>query len=179
MKRITLLTGLLIALFAASTLAQGPLCDSRGHGMMGGGKHHGQGMMKMACFEQLDLSDEQEDKIQQLRFTHQSQMIDVRADIKKAQLKKHQEMTKDEPGKDAVMAAVREINSLRGKMAEMMVEHRFAVRDILTEEQLDQLEDCREDRRGMGRWHRWMDDDDDDDDDFDGPRGRNMKRGRI
>jgi len=174
MKR--LLTATIMMIFLAVPVAfaqQAPgVCDNdgphgpRGGGMMGMGSgfHPGGGMMGMgsgyhrgdggmnfmACKDQLNLTDDQISKIKELNFEHQTQMIGLKADLEKAQLNKRHEMMADSPNKDKVLTYTREVNRIHGQMAELRVEHRFAMRGVLTADQLKIWKECRQDRPGRG-----------------------------
>jgi len=160
MKRILILTAAAVFVMGtAAALAQpGP---GMGHGdgpgghdcMMHGKMGHGQGGCNILTCAELELTDDQKEKIRDLMFTHRQEMIDLKASLEKAQLNMHHEMQSDSPDKAKVLAAAKEANTIKGQMAEAKINHRFALRDILTAEQLEKWENCRGKcggRRDMG-----------------------------
>jgi Spy/CpxP family protein refolding chaperone len=122
------------------------------------GGHHGFGMGIMACKDDLNLTDEQIEKIKAVNLDHQAEMIDFRAELAKLQLNKQSNMMSDNPDRDQAISLTRQINEVRGRISLAQVSHRFAVRDILTSEQIEKMKDCR-----MGKRGKWMRGDNDDD----------------
>jgi Spy/CpxP family protein refolding chaperone len=122
-------------------------------GMMEGCGHMRGGQCGMLNCKELELTDDQVAKIKDLNFAHRNKMIDIQAAMKKAQLKMQHEMRAESPNKAAVLAAAKEVNAVRGQMAEERINHQFAMRGILTAEQLKKWDDCRgkcEGKCGMG-----------------------------
>jgi len=126
-------------------------------GMMdGGGRGHGpRGECNMLGCKALDLTDDQIAKIKDLNFAHRNKMIDLRASLEKAQLKMRHEMRADSPNKTAVLAAAKQVNAIKGQMAEERINNRFDLRGVLTADQLKKWDDqrgncCGGFGRGMG-----------------------------
>jgi hypothetical protein len=69
-------------------------------------------------------------------------MIDLGADLKKAQLNMKQVAHGDNPVREDVLAAAAEINSIKGQMAAAKIEHKFNLKDVLTKEQLEKWKKC-------------------------------------
>ncbi|MCP4566349.1 MAG: periplasmic heavy metal sensor [FCB group bacterium] len=158
MKKIIVLAMIAVFIAAPAVMAQvGPMFGQRGgHPGMGQRGFDGgeRGMFDLRnCRKELDLSDDQMEKMETIRFEHQNQMIDIRADLKKAQLAKRHEMHSDNPDKNKILLIVKEVSDIKAKMAEMLVNHRFDMRDLLTQEQIDKLKECRmECRKDGGRF---------------------------
>ncbi len=153
MKKVTLLTAILVMLAGTTVMAQmgGRDCPKPPEAP-GIGSDRGPGCCGvMQCREQLSLNDEQAEKIRQIDFDHRQQMIDIKAELEKQQLNKRYEMQSEAPSEDKILSLTREINSLRGKMAEQRVEHQFAIRAVLTKEQLEKWQDCENRCAGIGR----------------------------
>lgn len=158
MKRILILTTIMIMVAAPTIMAQGPM-GGKGmppHPGMGqrGFDGHGGGRGQfdfINCKNELNLSDEQIDKINSLNFEHRNLMIDLKADLEKAKLAKRHELRADNPDKSKVLQATGQMSEIKAKMAEMRVNHRFDMRDVLTKEQLDKWKECRQDCRKGGR----------------------------
>ena len=149
MKRLTLFAALFIFLSAAVAQAQMWDCGRpSGPGM----RHHDRGpghgpgdggFGLLQCKDELNLTDEQEAKIKDINYDFQKGMIDMKAEMQKVRLDKQHEMRLDNPDKGKVLLLTKELNNIRGKMSEARVEHRFALRDVLTKEQIDKLNECR------------------------------------
>lgn len=163
MRRATIL--FVAVLFAAGlmtpALAQRPgpraLHKDWGPGPDGGMDMMG-GCNILNC-ETLELTDDQKAEIKEINFTHRNKMIDLKASLEKAQLNLHHEMRADSPDKARLLAAAKEVNTIRGQMTEARINHRFALRDVLTADQLKKWQECCGKRggrggKGMGRGYR-------------------------
>ncbi len=141
MKRFLFITAILSLLAApAAVVGQG-----YHHGPMGPGAPGGPGHGNLLeCKKDINLSEDQMEKIEEINFNHRQMMIDLKAELEKAKLKKRREMYSDAPNKTKVLVLTKEIVNIQGKMAEAKVEHRFALRQILTKEQLEKWKECRQ-----------------------------------
>jgi len=159
-KIVTFVTILaLVAGISTAALAQ------RGAGRMMGPGPDGKGNCDHPGFRgpgmilhmkaELDLTDDQVAKMQKINFAHQETMIDMKAELRKAQLKMRQEELADNPDKLKVLSAAREVNTIKGKMQEERIGHRFQMRELLNPEQLEKLKksgfNCHGDGPGFGR----------------------------
>jgi Spy/CpxP family protein refolding chaperone len=157
MKRFLVLTAILIFTVGLTGAALGQHrsgnCGHRsgGHGFEG--DHHGMRGHKdmghfgghcsiLGCQKELDLTDDQIAKIKEINFTHQNDMIDLKADLKKARLKLKQTMHSDNPSKGEALAAAAEVNSIQGQIHEARIEHMFALKGVLNKEQLEKWQKC-------------------------------------
>lgn len=163
MKKVLVLTVALIALALPQLFAQGgppgmpphpdrPMAAPEPPGSFGRG--HGCGVMGgcniLDCAKELGLTDEQKDKIKEINFSHRNAMIDIEASMEKAQLKMRHEMRSDQPDKNKALAISKEVNAIHGQLAEARIYHRFALRGILTADQLKKWDDCKDECRGNG-----------------------------
>lgn len=123
MNRTTLLLATLIAF---TSLSYGQQMKRSGRGE--------QAPQKM--IQELKLTDEQADKMKDLRMDHESDMIDLQASLKKQKLEMRKLMSADQPNKKKIYAQIEKINDVDVKIQKEKVDHRLAVRSILTEEQL-------------------------------------------
>jgi Spy/CpxP family protein refolding chaperone len=110
-------------------------------GPCGGGEGMG-GCNLIDCKEVLNLTDDQIAKIKDLNFAHKNQMIDLDAALEKAQLKMHHEMRADSPDKAKALAAAKEVNAVKGQIAEAKISHQFALMGVLNAEQLKKWKNC-------------------------------------
>ncbi|MEZ5358651.1 MAG: hypothetical protein R3F48_07430 [Candidatus Zixiibacteriota bacterium] len=158
MKKVTIITVILLLVASAAVFAQQRgggfrgkgdcLAGNAGPGMRGQG--NGQGGMLLAFADELELTEAQIKSIQDLNFKHREAMIDIRANLKKVRLNEQKEMMTGNPDKDKILFFTREINKIEGQIAEMRVEHQFAVHSVLTDEQNTKLMELRKNRPGQG-----------------------------
>ena len=119
-----------------------------GGGMMGGmiGR-----LLSPQAIEVLELTDEQVDKLEDLRFSHEKEALEIKQKIEREQLELRKLMDADEPNESKIKAKIREIGSLRTDFQLAQVDTYFAARKILTDEQIEKMESLRHGgRRGPG-----------------------------
>lgn len=124
------------------------------YGWDGGGRGPGFGPCvggDMKALSKLNLTAEQTEKIRDLRQTKlketkplMDKMFAKRGDLKLLWLEKN-------PNQDKIMAAQKELRTLRDQMQDKMTVYRLAVMKILTPEQQSKLQSYM--GRGMGRGH--------------------------
>lgn len=119
-------------------------------GMMGDRGRDCGGECNLLNCKALELTDDQIAKIKDLNFASRSKMIDLRASLEKAQLKMQHEMRAESPSKAAVLAAAKEVNTIKGQIGEERINHRFDLRGVLTADQLKKWDDCRGNCGGRG-----------------------------
>ncbi len=103
--------------------------------------------------ENLGLTQDQLDKLKELREQGFSQMAELRKEMARVQNDMRGEMLKDNPSEDALKKLVTKKSDIRARMEMARIEHRLAMRDILTEEQRDKLMMF----RGRGGWGGFCD----------------------
>lgn len=91
------------------------------------------GMRKESCAE-LNLTAEQQQKIDALRLAHQKEMIPLQADIRLAKLEL-EELVRTGDTSKKMDAAIKKVNDLKSKQYEKRIKHRIEVANILTDEQ--------------------------------------------
>jgi Spy/CpxP family protein refolding chaperone len=139
----------------------------RGMGMRGHrGMERGDGIGRlMMMADELQLTDQQKEKIHTLMSSFRLEQIDRRAAMQKAQVKMADLRRNDKASEAEVMAGIDEMAKLRADMAKMQYRHQKAVHAVLTDKQQEQLKTMR-----MDRMHRnWDDDEDDEEDDMPTP----------
>lgn len=154
MKTILTLTAALL-LCASLTIAQGHDFQTKDGNVFvkevvrfGPGGHGGGGQCSILdCKEKLNLTDDQMTKLKALKFKHQNQMIDLKADLQKARLNMRNEHNADLT-KSKALSLSKDINKIEGLVAAAKIEHQFAVKDILNKEQFDLWHKCKS--GGMG-----------------------------
>lgn len=170
MKKTVMVAALSIVLAVGSSLAVagprggGPGMGS-GHGwgnQMGSGygwnDGRGSGPMMNDALAALKLTDEQNAKVQEVRLAFQKEQLPLHNELygKRAELRTM--WLEPSPDQEAILAKQGEISALEGKLAEALINHRFAMRAILTPEQLAQVPAIGsgmgnyQGRRMAGRW---------------------------
>lgn len=130
--RLTLiLTGLFI-LAAAAALAQRP-----GPGMKGDSDALGPCPGLLA--ERLELSEEQIAQIDRIREESREKAVDLRKQLMRVRNDLKGEMLADSPSHKKVMELNGRLGELRTGLAAIRLEHKLAVRELLTPEQRDRM----------------------------------------
>ena len=108
--------------------------------------------MKMA--QELNLTQQQQDQLRQLRFEQARKMIDLRRDVELQQLSLREEMTKDNPDPAKVDKAIDDLALAKAQVAKVRFSHMQQVRKILTPEQWQQARQLFRERMMERRGHR-------------------------
>jgi Spy/CpxP family protein refolding chaperone len=112
--------------------------------------------------EKLNLTDTQNEAVEELHFSHKREMIDLKADIEKKKLDMKELLSKGNYTRDDYLGKVKATSDAKEKMALAKANHRMDVYDLLTEEQrktFDEIKCCPGNRRQMGkmRYRKMMD----------------------
>ena len=101
------------------------------------------GGMMMAA-DELGLTDDQVDKLADMRFEHQKEMIKKRAALKEARLELRHLMRDAEVDRKAVLSRQEKVSALKADVARMRLDYRLGMRTVLSAEQLDKwMKMCR------------------------------------
>jgi Spy/CpxP family protein refolding chaperone len=90
---------------------------------------------KMQIHQKLNLTDEQQVKVEALRFSHQKEMIDLKANLEKKKLDIAELKSKGNYTRDEFLSKTNEIISARNKIALSMANHQMDVYQLLDENQ--------------------------------------------
>lgn len=94
----------------------------------------------------LDLTDEQKESWEEIRYQSQKSRIDIQADLKKARLDLWHEMQKENPDKESIMKLADEVGEYQTELKKISLSNLIEVKQILTPEQ-------REKAKGLlGKW---------------------------
>jgi Spy/CpxP family protein refolding chaperone len=93
--------------------------------------------------EKLNLTDEQREAVEKLRLKHQSEMIDLKADLQKKKLALKELTNNGNYSRDDYINAVKAINAAKNNIATSMANQRMDVYDLLTPEQKKTFNDMR------------------------------------
>ncbi|MEA3447021.1 MAG: Spy/CpxP family protein refolding chaperone [Bacteroidota bacterium] len=129
MKTKAIFTSIFIA---TMLLAASPADAQRGEGP--------RGAEKGSCDHIPDLTEAQEDQIDEIKADYFSAVKDLKADMGIKKAEKRKLMIADDPDKNAINAKIDEISALRSQMAKERVEKHIDIRDVLTEEQKNVLD---------------------------------------
>jgi Spy/CpxP family protein refolding chaperone len=87
----------------------------------------------------LDLTDDQKAEIEKMRDADREKVVSLRKELMRAHHDLRGEMMKDDPDAAKARKLTEKIGELRTDMQLLHLEHRLAVRRILTPEQQDRL----------------------------------------
>jgi len=116
----------------------------------GRGGRHGMGR-GMGYLKQLDLTEQQEDRIEAIHDKQRRSAIEIRKNLELAQLDMRKLMRADTPDRRAIETQVDRMSGLRGQLQKSQVNSLLDVRGVLTPEQLQKLEQLRSEGGGRGR----------------------------
>lgn len=85
--------------------------------------------------EQLNLSDEQMKKIDDLRLIHEEKMIDVKSELAKRKLEMKKLRSGDEISRAELLKLTKEISEIKTKIALEKINHQMDVYDQLSKDQ--------------------------------------------
>ena len=98
------------------------------------------GMRGMAA---LELTDEQKEKVSDLRSAHQKAMVDLRAVHQKARIDLGEIRNEDNPSAADIQAKVDAVTAAQGKIMAREIQHNIDVKNLLTAEQKEKLGEMR------------------------------------
>ncbi len=105
--------------------------------------------------KELNLSEEQQDKIADLRMDQREEMIDLRARLEKQELQLKKLQREDSPNQKKIHAQIDRIGATRVEMAKLRADHHLEVRALLSPEQQKQMKEFkRQDMRKHDRSQR-------------------------
>ncbi len=104
----------------------------------------------IALREELGLSDEQIEQLEQLSFDHQRRMVELQARLRIAGMELAGLM-RERGNDEAAMAKAMEINGLRTEMMGLSVRHQLDRRAVFTDEQWETIRNLGRQRGFMGR----------------------------
>ncbi len=103
------------------------------------------GMRGMAA---LELTDEQKEKMSDLRSAHQKAMVDLRAAHQKARIDLGEIRKEDNPSASDIQTKVDAVTAAQGKIMAREIQHNMDIKNLLTDEQKEKLGEMRRGGRG-------------------------------
>lgn len=110
-------------------------------------------MPRMA--ERLKLSDEQRKAMDAILLEHKEKLIDLRANLDKAELAMQPLLSADTPNDAATLAQIDKVVAARAELERANARFLLAIRDKLTTEQWKQLQSFRENPGPMPQHNEW------------------------
>jgi Spy/CpxP family protein refolding chaperone len=101
--------------------------------------------MRQRIHDKLNLTDEQEDKVESLRIEHQKKMIDLRATLQKARLDSKDIRSNKNISRSEVISSVEKLNKIKNEISLAAANHRMDVYETLTPEQQEIWKDLKKD----------------------------------
>lgn len=136
MKKKFTMSILLILVLALSNLSWA------GHGDRGG-HHKGKGGGPMKFLEKLDLTDDQQSKVDAIMQAHQAEKNQLREDIKTAKKALREAMHADTFDEAAIRSASKTVSTNMEEMAVFRGKIFTEIRSILTPEQIEKMSEMR------------------------------------
>jgi periplasmic protein CpxP/Spy len=102
--------------------------------------------------EKLGLTDQQVEQMRALQTKHQTDMIMRRAELKIARLELREIMTDTKLNENSALSKQDQISKMRSDIARLNLQHKIAMRKVLTDEQFKKWREMRHEMRpGPGR----------------------------
>ena len=90
---------------------------------------------QLKIHQQLNLTDEQQEKVDALKFDHQKAMIDLKANLEKKKVEMAELKNKGNYSREEFLSKTNEIISVRNQIALSMANHQMDVYQILDDNQ--------------------------------------------
>jgi Spy/CpxP family protein refolding chaperone len=120
-----------------------------GHGGRGGGGHFPGMLLRNA--DELELTDQQIEKLEDIQVQFQTERIDARAQVAKQKVKLRSLMRDENADETDVMVAIEQQANLKAELHKLQYKHRKAVAAVLSQEQKDKLKALAKERRLVRR----------------------------
>ncbi|MDE3186328.1 MAG: Spy/CpxP family protein refolding chaperone [Acidobacteriota bacterium] len=125
--------------------------------MLGADGQHGRWWNNPTMIEKLKLTDDQRKAMDSIMQAHREKLIDLRANLDKAELVLQPMMQDDQPNEANILGQIDKVAQARADLEKANARFLLAIRGKLTPDQWKQLQQIRADRmqrgwgRGMGR----------------------------
>lgn len=110
------------------------------------------------CIQNLNLTDTQQQKIKDLRLTHQEEMIKLRSEIDLKQLEIKKMFNNSDVSRSKYLSAVDDLSAVRNKLSQARANHKMDIYELLDDDQKKEFMNCprfeRGERRGFGEGER-------------------------
>jgi hypothetical protein len=103
--------------------------------------------------ERLKLTDDQRKQFDQILLQHRETLIDLHANLSKAELALEPLVRDDQPNESAILAQIDKVAQVRAELEKANARYLLALRSKLSPEQWKQVQEFRENRGQMrGNW---------------------------
>lgn len=123
-------------------------CASAVFAEMGGGRHGKgckmKGKMYENCVKQLDLTEEQQEKMKAQKKEHRKKSMETKEKLREKKEELGKELQKQTPEESRIKVLKTEIKALTGDQIDQRVESVLSMKKILTSEQFKKLQDMKE-----------------------------------
>lgn len=102
------------------------------------------------CINRMELTKDQETKIEALRIEHQKKMVDIRAELEKALLEKKQLLAKGDYSRSDFINVTNKLSKIRETMNTSRANHQMDIYDLLDKTQKEKWNSFQSDRPGKG-----------------------------
>ncbi|MGB6194627.1 MAG: Spy/CpxP family protein refolding chaperone [Terracidiphilus sp.] len=99
--------------------------------------------------EQLKLTDDQRKQFDDILLQHRETLIDLHANLEKAELALEPLIGADQPNENGILAQIDKVAQARAELEKANARYLLAIRGKLTPEQWKQMQDFRKDHRSM------------------------------
>ncbi len=100
--------------------------------------------------ERLKLTDDQRKAFDQILLGHREKLIDLHANVEKADLAMEPLVQADQPNESAILAQIDKVAQARAELEKAHARYLLALRSKLTPEQWKQVQDLRQNHGGEG-----------------------------
>jgi Spy/CpxP family protein refolding chaperone len=122
---------------------------------LGPGSEHGKWWNNPAIVEKLQLTDDQRKAMDGILQQHREQLIDLRANLEKAELALEPLMRDEQSNESAVFQQIDKVAQARAELEKANARFLFALRSKLTPDQWKQVQEFRANHENMRRnWGR-------------------------
>jgi Spy/CpxP family protein refolding chaperone len=118
----------------------------RAFGAQGG---HGKWWNNPTVIDKLKLTEDQRKAMDAIYLQHREKLIDLRANLEKAELRMEPLMGADQPNETAILAQIDEVAQARAELEKANARFLLALRDKLTPDQWKQVQEYRANRQRM------------------------------
>lgn len=104
--------------------------------------------------EKLKLTDEQRKAMDEIFQHHREKLVDLHANVEKAEIAMEPLVKADQPNESAVLAQIDKVAQARAELEKANARFLFQLRAKLTPEQWKQVQEFRQNHEGMREMHR-------------------------
>ena len=120
---------------------------------LGANGEHGKWWNNPTVVDKLKLTDDQRKGMDAIFLQHREKLIDLRANLEKAELQMEPLMGADQPNETAILAQIDEVAQARAELEKANARFLLALRGKLTPDQWKQVQEFRANRQNMR--HNW------------------------